>query len=241
MKIIILCAGKGRRMFINYPKSLLKINTKHSLLKNIYLNFIKRGIKSRDIIFATGYRPALIKKEIGEKVNFIHNNKYASTNMVYTLMNTVKKIDDDIIITYSDIVYDIQNIKKIINNKSQFVTFIDKKWKALWKIKNKLESDTETLKIKDNFILELGKKTKNIKSIQARYVGLTKISKKNLELIKTIYFDQVKKNPKRFLKIDMTNFFNFLIKNDFKLNYLQIVGKWDEFDDENDYRNYLEI
>jgi len=72
-------------------------------------------------------------------------------------------------------------------------------------------------------------------------VGLTKISKKNLELIKTIYFDQVKKNPKRFLKIDMTNFFNFLIKNNFKLNYLQIVGKWDEFDDENDYKNYLEI
>ena len=37
----------------------------------------------------------------------------------------------------------------------------------------------------------------------------------------------------------MTNFFNFLIKSYFKLNYLQIVGKWDEFDDESDYKNYL--
>ena len=175
MKIIILCAGKGRRMFINYPKSLLKINTKHSILKNIYLNFINQGIKKKDIIFATGYKPELIKKEIGSKVNFIHNKKYASTNMVYTLMNTVKKIDDDIIITYSDIVYDIRNINKIINNKSHFITFIDKKWKALWKSKNKLESDSETLKIKDDSILELGKKTKDIKSVQARYVGLTKI------------------------------------------------------------------
>ena len=239
MKIIILCAGKGRRMFINYPKSLLKINTKHSILKNIYLNFINQGIKKKDIIFATGYKPELIKKEIGSKVNFIHNKKYASTNMVYTLMNTVKKIDDDIIITYSDIVYDIRNINKIINNKSHFITFIDKKWKALWKSKNKLESDSETLKIKDDSILELGKKTKDIKSVQARYVGLTKISKKNLGLIKMIYYNKMKKNPKRFLKIDMTNFFNFLIKINFKLNYLQIVGKWDEFDDESDYKNYL--
>ena len=239
MKIIILCAGKGRRMFINYPKSLLKINTKNSILKNIYLIFIKQGIKKKDIIFATGYKPELIKKEIGSKVNFINNKKYASTNMVYTLINTIKKIDDDIIITYSDIVYDARNINKIINNKSQFITLVDKKWKALWKSKNKLESDSETLKIKDNFILELGKKTKDIRSAQARYVGLTKISKKNLRLIKAIYLDKIKKNPKRFLKIDMTNFFNFLIKSYFKLNYLQIVGKWDEFDDESDYKNYL--
>tara|TARA_B110001452_G_C15178751_1_gene409461 strand:- start:313 stop:1032 length:720 start_codon:yes stop_codon:yes gene_type:complete len=239
MKIIILCAGKGRRMLINYPKSLLKINTKHSILKNIYKNFIKQGFKNNDIIFATGYKPELIKKEIGSKVNFIHNRKYASTNMVYTLMNTVKKIDDDIIITYSDIVYDIQNIKKIINNKNQFITFIDKKWKTLWKTKNKLESDSETLKIKDSMILELGKKTKDIESVQGRYVGLTKISKENLKLIKKKFFNKLKTNPQKFLKIDMTNFFNFLIQDNFKLSYLQIIGKWDEFDDEGDYKNYL--
>lgn len=239
MKIIILCAGKGRRMLINYPKSLLKINTQHSILKNIYINFIKQGVKNKDIIFATGYKPELIKKEIGHKVNFIHNKKYASTNMVYTLMNTIKKIDDDIIITYSDIVYDLRNIKKIINDKSQLITFIDKRWKSLWKTKNKLESDSETLKINKKNILELGKKTKDIKSIQARYVGLTKISKDNLELIKKIYSIKLKKNPKKFLKIDMTNFFNFLIQHKFELNYLQIIGKWDEFDDEVDYKNYL--
>ena len=239
MKIIILCAGKGRRMLINYPKSLLKINTKHSILKNIYKNFIKQGIKNKDIIFATGYKPELIKKEIRNKVNFIHNKKYASTNMVYTLMNTVKKIEDDVIITYSDIVYDPRNIKKIIKDKSQFITFIDKKWQTLWETKNKLETDSETLKINKKIILELGKKTKDIKSVQARYVGLTKISKENLELIKKIYFIKLKKNPKKFLKIDMTNFFNFLIKKNFELNYLQISGRWDEFDDEGDYKNYL--
>ena len=239
MKTIILCAGKGRRMLINYPKSLLKINTKHSILKNIYINLIKQGIKNKDIIFATGYKSDLIKQEIGNKINSIHNSKYASTNMVYTLMNAIKKIDDDIIITYSDIVYDIKNIKKIINNKNQFITFIDKKWKKLWKTKNKLESDSETLKIKDNIILELGKKAKNIKSVHARDVGLTKISKENLKMIKKIYFDKLKKNPNLFSKIDMTNFFNFLIKNKFNLNYLQIVGKWDEFDDEGDYKNFL--
>ena len=68
---------------------------------------------------------------------------------------------------------------------------------------------------------------------------MTKISKDNLELIKKIYFIKLKKNPKKFLKIDMTNFFNLLIQNKFKLHYLQILGRWDEFDDEGDYKNYL--
>ena len=98
MKIIILCAGKGRRMLIDYPKSLLKINTKYSIIKNIYKNFIKQGIKNKELIFATGYKPDLIKKEIGNKPNFVNNKKYATTNMVYTLMNAVKKIDDDYIV-----------------------------------------------------------------------------------------------------------------------------------------------
>ena len=64
---------------------------------------------------------------------------------------------------------------------------------------------------------------------------MTKISKDNLELIKKIYSIKLKKNPKKFLKIDMTNFFNFLTQHKFELNYLQIIGKWDEFDDEVDY------
>jgi L-glutamine-phosphate cytidylyltransferase len=239
MKIIILCAGKGRRMLIDYPKSLLKINTKYSIIKNIYKNFIKQGIKNKELIFATGYKSDLIKKEIGNKPNFVNNKKYATTNMVYTLMNAVKKIDDDILISYSDIVYDIKNIQIVLKNKSNFITFIEKKWKKLWKKKNKIETDSETLKIKKDLITELGKKTKNLKSVQGRYVGITKISKANLREIKKLYFIHLKRNPKKFLKIDMTNFFNFLIKKKIKLNYLQIFGRWDEFDDDGDYKNYL--
>ena len=105
--------------------------------------------------------------------------------------------------------------------------------------KNKIETDSETLKIKKDLITELGKKTKNLRSVQGRYVGITKISKTNLREIKKLYFINLKKNPKKFLKIDMTNFFNFLIKKKIKLNYLQIFGRWDEFDDDGDYKNYL--
>jgi choline kinase len=233
MKILILCAGTGSRMLINYPKTLLKYN-KQTILKKIYNNFIKSGITNKNIFFATGFKKNLIKKEIGKNVNYINNPMYASTNMVYTFMKAVKNIDDDILVSYSDLIYNKENIKRLIKNKNDFVTIVDKKWKHVWKKKKKLEYDSETLLLKKNIITELGKKTKNIKSIDARYVGLTKISREVMESIKKFYYENLKKNPKKFRKIDMTNFFNLLIKNGIKLYSLNIIGNWKEYDDEID-------
>ena len=233
MKILILCAGTGSRMLINYPKSLLKYN-KETILKKIYNNFIKSGITNKNIFFATGFKKNLIKKEIGKNANYINNPMYASTNMVYTFMKAVKNIDDDILVSYSDLIYSKENIKRLIKNRNDFVTIVDKKWMQVWKKKKKLEYDSETLLLKKNIITELGKKTKNIKSIDARFVGLTKISREVMESIKKFYYKNLKKNPKKFRKIDMTNFFNLLIKNGIKLYSLNIIGNWKEYDDEID-------
>ena len=56
--------------------------------------------------------------------------------------------------------------------------------------------------------------------------------------IKSFYFTKLKKNPKRFLKIDMTSFFNLLIKSGLNLYYDQISKKWNEFDDVIDLKKY---
>lgn len=231
MKAIILCAGKGTRMLIDYPKSLIKENNKKSLLTNIFLNFKKCGFKKKQIIFATGYRENLIKKEIGKGPIYIHNKKYSSTNMVYSFMNAVKSINDDLIVSYSDLSFDHKNILKLRKNKNSFVTLTDRKWVRVWKKKGKLDTDSETLKIVNGKIVELGKKTNLIKNIDARYVGITKINKDKIKKIKKFYFSNLKKNPKKFLKIDMTSFFNLLIKSGLNLYCSQILKKWNEFDD----------
>ena len=199
MKILILCAGTGSRMLINYPKSLLKYN-KETILKKIYNNFIKSGITNKNIFFATGFKKNLIKKEIGKNANYINNPMYASTNMVYTFMKAVKNIDDDILVSYSDLIYSKENIKRLIKNRNDFVTIVDKKWMQVWKKKKKLEYDSETLLLRKNIITELGKKTKNIKSIDARFVGLTKISREVMESIKKFYYENLKKKSKKIQK-----------------------------------------
>ena len=231
MKAIILCAGLGSRLNSKKPKGFIVINNK-TLLERCVKNLISVGFKKKDIFFATGFKKNLVSEKFGKKFNYSFNKYYKVTNMVYTLFNTLKDINNSsVLVTYSDIIYDKENIKRLLNKKSDISTLVDFKWKKIWLKKKKLLSDSESLKIKKDKIIELGKPTKNIKKIDGRYVGVLKISKDILPNIYDLYQVSLKKNPKKFKKIDMTNFLNFLIKKKYELNFVKLSGSWNEYDD----------
>ena len=231
MKAIILCAGLGSRLNSKKPKGFIVINNQ-TLLERCVKNLISVGFKKKDIFFATGFKKNLVSEKFGKKFNYSFNKYYKVTNMVYTLFNTLKDINNSsVLVTYSDIIYDKENIKRLLNKKSDISTLVDFKWKKIWLKKKKLLSDSESLKIKKDKIIELGKRTKNIKKIDGRYVGVLKISKDILPNIYDLYQESLKKNPKKFKKIDMTNFLNFLIKKKYELNFVKLSGSWNEYDD----------
>ena len=231
MKVIILCAGIGSRLNSEKPKGFIKIRKK-TLLEICVRNFLLKGIKKKNIFFGTGYKQEMIKKKFGKNFNYCFNKKFKTTNMVYTLFNALKKIKiSDIIISYSDIIYNKSNIDKLLKDKNDISTLIDFNWKKMWKKKKKLFTDSESLKIKNNKIIELGKPTNQIKKIDGRYVGVIKISKKKLPIIIKLYNKSLKKNRKKFQNIDMTNFLNFLIKKKFEIYPIKLNGNWNEYDD----------
>ena len=231
MKAIILCAGLGSRLNSKKPKGFIVINNK-TLLERCVKNLISVGFKKKDIFFATGFKKNLVSKKFGKRFNYSFNKYFKVTNMVYTLFNALKNINDsDVIVTYSDIIYDKANLKRLLNKKDDISTLVDFKWKKIWIKKNKLFSDSESLKINKGKIIELGKPTKDIKKIDGRYVGVIKMSKNILPDIKDLYWKSLEKNSSKFKKIDMTNFLNFLIKKRYDLNYVKLSGNWNEYDD----------
>ena len=70
MNIIILCAGSGRRIDIDKPKCLLKVNGKTILDRT--LNLLRKNRQKENIIFALGYKNDMIKK-IKNKYNYFIN------------------------------------------------------------------------------------------------------------------------------------------------------------------------
>ena len=233
MNIIILCAGMGKRFHSHKPKCLTKVFNKPII--NYTLDSISK-IKSnkKKIIFATGYKENLIKKSTNKIYSYIRNPKYRSTNMVYTLINVLKKIKiDNTIIIYGDIIFSYKDLNKIASSNKSLVTLIDFKWKKLWKNNKKINYDLETLKISKDRIVDLGKKTNEIKNIDARYVGITKFSKKVIK--KFLYLNKQKNfNQIDLKKIDMTNFLMELIRKNFVINFIKSKKNWYEFDNQKD-------
>ncbi len=233
MNIVILCAGIGKRFNSKKPKSLTKIFNKPII--HYTLNSISKIKKNKkNVIFATGYKENLIKKITNNNYKYIFNSKFRSTNMVYTLLNVLKRTNiDTTVIIYGDIIFSYKDLQKLVSSKKDIVTLLDFNWRKLWKTNNKIKYDLESLKILNKKIIYLGNKTNNPKDIDARYVGITKFSKKIVK--KLLYLNEKKiLNKINIKKIDMTNFLMELIKKKFVINFVKSKKSWYEFDNQKD-------
>ena len=160
--------------------------------------------------------------------------------MIYTLNEVLKKTkNQDAYVIYSDIMYDFSCLKKLISNKKDIVTLVDKDWVKKWKLKKNYLNDLESLKIKKDKIISLGKKTKNLREIDGRFVGITKFSKKIITILKDkkIIKNELKKNN----KLDFTSFLMILIKRKYLVNSLLMKIKWFEFDTKYDFNVFTKL
>jgi choline kinase len=237
MNIIFLAAGKGSRFhnktLVN--KCLLKIENK-PLIK-ILIDEVRKT-KIRNINIVTGYRSNYLKKKLEDykNINFIFNNMYNKREMTYSLITGLKKVKDDAIISYSDILYDSRIISKIIKNKKKEIILpVLKNWKKIWDIRGKpAKLDGETMVVKKNVLIEIGNKIKKISDVKYQYMGIIFIPRQKIKTIINIY-----ENLKNKKKIHLTNFLNILIKKKIIINTIKISKGWYEFDDYEDYNNYL--
>lgn len=238
-KLLILAAGKGERLrplTLGIPKGMVKIK-KISLIENIIFNAEKNEIFDIDIV--TGYKKSKINYK---NINYIHNKFFNKTNMVYSFflaLNSYKKIDFDLIISYSDIVYNKSILKKIKNSKKNISVVVDTIWKKYWKERFETPlNDAESCIIKNNKIVEIGKPIKNFKNNKFQYIGLIKIKKNDLIKIryKLIKIHKNKSNNIDINKDYFTDFLNYLINQKFSINPIKIKKGWLEIDTIKDYK-----
>ena len=115
MKAIILAAGVGSRMkkyTESLPKGMIKINRKTLIERQIQ---ILDSVGINKIVIVKGYKSEMINYDRAE---YYINDNYQNTNMVESLMCASCEYDDDLIITYADLIYTkdliVFHIKKLI-------------------------------------------------------------------------------------------------------------------------------
>ena len=175
------------------------------------------------------------------------NEDYANTNMVESLMAAKDEFDDDMIVSYSDILFEEKMLKTMMESLADFAVAVDDDWKKYWQKRyGKIDFDTESLSIDaDENIVELGLENPKLEDIDARYVGLLKFSKKGLEYIERIVENAYlnfedkpwQQSGKTVRKAYMTDLLNAVIESGEKVKAVHFCNGWIEFDTNEDYEN----
>lgn len=242
MKAIILAAGQGTRLkkyTENLPKGMLSFMGKTIIERQIELY---RHCGIYEIIIVRGFAADKIDYA---GVTYYTNEDYANTNMVESLMAAEEEFTDDVIVSYSDVLFEENMLKGMINSAADYAAAVDDNWKEYWEKRyGRVDFDTESLSIdgEDN-IIELGLENPEIENIDARYVGLLKFSEKGLkhiqQIMKEAYLNYENKPWKQsgrpVRKAYMTDLLQAIIESGESVRAERFHNGWIEFDTNEDY------
>jgi len=247
LNAIILAAGMGKRLgpLTNHiPKCMIKLGRK-SLLERAIENL--RSCNINDISVVTGY--------CSNKINFpnityFKNEQFNATGMNETLFCARKKLNDSVIILYSDIVYEKKFIQQILNFEGDFGIAVKSKWREAYVGRTDHPySEAENVVIENGKILEI---RKNIvesvpRQILAEFLGVVKLSKKGSYIIVEKYDKLLKSHKGKFhnaaslKKAYLTDMIQELIDSGYFIKPIFIDAKWDEIDTTQDLKRVEQL
>ena len=193
----------------------------------------------KHVAIVTGYKSHLL---LDYSENCFHNPRWETSQMYFSLTHAASWLNSyNCIISYSDIFYTSNIIEKLSNDKSSASIAYDKNWYKLWKLRfDDIFEDAETFKLnKDNFLLEIGNKTKILNDIDGQFMGLIKFTPEAWIRINS-YISSLPNQISE--KIQMTQLINKCI-NDSVVQFKAIGYKdtWGEIDNTRDLELYERI
>lgn len=246
MKTIILAAGQGTRLrplTNDRPKCMVEVNGR-SIIERQLDTMHKCGIQDEDITIITGYCGDVLKEKIkNTSINFIFNSEYETTNMVYSLMcaKKVMEANDDILISYGDIIYNEDVLNKILASDADCSVVVDDGWYSYWseRYENPLD-DAETLMYDESdYLMEIGQKTTDLSKIQSQYIGLMRFRRTGLKTMLNLAEEakcrtengiDLWRTKRTYFKMYMTDLLQGLIDEGNRLKAVHIERGWFEVD-----------
>lgn len=246
MKAIIIAAGRGKRMLqlcSELPKCLLKVNGATILRHQINV-FKACGIN--EIIVIKGYKGELIDYP---DVRYRVNERYRENNILNSLFCAADDLDDEAIISYSDILFESRIVSDLISLKADIAAVGDILWEERYVNRHahpKQEAEKIVMEAGSRALLGIGKILKNPDQANAEFIGMVKVSKVGSSVLKEV-FSQVKEafdgkpfqTAKTFQQAYLTDMLQELVDRGIRVDCLAIKGGWIEIDTPEDYEQAM--
>ena len=236
LNVIILAAGKGSRLIeatFGSPKPLVDINGISLIQRQINLY---KNEKFKKITIIRGYK---LNEFQLKNVTYVDDLEFDKHDQLGSLIAGINQIEDDVLITFGDILFDEKIVHQMINSENEISVAVDPNWRESYEKRqdNPIELAGKVL-IKNNQILEFSEQLPIHKEgfEIAEFLGMIKI-KKNLtakirNLLKNLSQNHngIFHDAKSFQYAKLTDFLQELINLEIKVTPVFVNGTWCEID-----------
>jgi L-glutamine-phosphate cytidylyltransferase len=244
-KALIIAAGLGSRLkghTKDLPKCMLDFGGK-TLLQRQLEAYKKFDIENISLI--KGYK----KEKIRYKgIKYFENTDYKNNNILNSIFYAEKEINGNIIISYSDILFDPSVVQRIIESDHDISVVVDIDWRGYYVgRKDHPISEAENVIFNSNNEVEkIGKINTGKEEVHGEFIGMIKLSNKGTEIfkqhfhrLKKIYWNKPFQRAKTFQKAYLTDFIQELVDIGIKVHCVIIESGWKEIDTVEDYKKAL--
>ena len=244
-KALIIAAGLGSRLkkhTKNLPKCMLDFGGK-TLLQRQLDSYKKCGIK--DISIIRGYK----KEKINYKgIKYFENTDYENNNVLNSVFYAEKVINGNIIISYSDILFDPSVVQRALDSVHDISVVVDIDWRGYYVgRKDHPISEAENVIFNSNNEVEkIGKINTGKEEVHGEFIGMIKLSNRGADLfkqhfnrLKKIYWNKPFQRAKIFQKAYLTDLIQELVDIGVKVHCVIIESGWKEIDTVEDYKKAI--
>ena len=244
-KALIVAAGLGSRLknhTENLPKCMLDFNGK-TLLQRQLSSYKKCGIDEISLI--RGYK----KNKINYKgLKYFDNDNYKNNNILNSIFYGEKFINGNILIAYSDILFEPFVVQRAIESDHDISVVVDIDWRDYYidRKEHPLSEAENVIFNSNNEVLKIGKIATEKEEVHGEFIGMLKLNhrgceifKQNFHRVKKFFWNKPFQRSKIFQKAYLTDMIQELVDIGVKVHCVIIERGWKEIDTVEDYKKAL--
>ena len=245
MKAIIIAAGMGNRMrhlTDDIPKCMLKFENKTLLQRQIEAY---KACKINNFVLIKGYKKDKVNYP---GINYIINDNYQNNNILNSLFYAEKEIEGEVIISYSDILFEKQVVERVMKSKKDISVVVNIDWKDYYvgRKGHPIEEAENVIFDADNNLVEIGKILTKKHDVHGEFIGMIKLSSRGAEIFKRHYSRSKKlfwgkpfQRAPVFEKAYLTDMIQEMVDLGVPVHCVIIERGWKEIDTIEDYEKAL--
>ena len=244
-KCLIVAAGLGSRLkghTEHNPKCMLDFGGK-TLLQRQLSSYKKNGIENISLI--RGYK----KNKINYKgIKYFDNKEYKDNNILNSIFYGEEVINGNIIISYSDILFEPFVVKRTMESDHDISVVVDVDWRDYYigRKDHPLSEAENVIFNSNNEVVKIGKIASDKEEVHGEFIGMIKLNhrgceilKQNFNRVKKIYWNKPFQRAKIFQKAYLTDMIQELVDIGIKVHCVIIERGWKEIDTVEDYKKAL--